>query len=465
MKVVFDIDGTLTNFNEFLEKHAYNYFIKKYGFMVKYPNKLELEDIFDIKNTLIERYGYDQKKAEIEMKKILDEFWVGMNFLKFSIFGKFRKGASEVLNKFKKSGVNIKIVSSRSKTTENNLVGSIAREFTYMQFLNNGIKLNKEDFYFCENDEQKIEIIKNFGPNIVFEDKPEIINELSKTSKVICIPGTHNTSIKDSNDVSIMKDYSVEYTNEKMKELLGENAYNYLMEEADSNKYFKKLEKLGPIIMNHFNPIILHEESLIPEGNYSTIYAPNHRSTWDPVIIEAYLKRNIHWAALLRFFKKEDSIFNNSKNPILCDATSYFFEKLRYFPIDRKSDNPNANNYESLKRMKNFLNINSDIGIFAEGTTRRPLGADFGTFDDAFLLLAKKTDSWVQPITTLWIDEKDIENKVIINIGDPFKVGNMSKEEALKKFLIIQENSLEENKKFLEEIKKSNIKKLKIKKM
>ena len=465
MKVVFDIDGTLTNFNEFLEKTAYDYFIKKYGFTIKYPNKLEIEDIFDIKNTLMIREGYDFKKAEIETKKILDEFWVGINFLKFSIFGKFRKGVKDVLNDMKKSGVDIKIVSSRAKTKDSNLVGAIARKFTYFQFLNNGIKLDKEDFYFCENDKEKMDIIKHMCPNIVFEDKPEVIEELSKTSKVICIPGTHNTSVKESKDVTIMEDYSIEYTAEKMKELLGENDYNYLMEEADSNRYFKKLEVLAPIIMNHFNPIILHEESLIPEGNYSTIYAPNHSSTWDPVIIEAYLKRNIHWAALLRFFKKEDSIFNNNKNPLLCDATSYFFEKLRYFPIDRKSDNPHANNYESLRRMKNFLKINSDIGIFAEGTTRRPLGADFGTFDDAFLLLAKKTDSWVQPITTLWIDEKDIENKVIINIGDPFKVGDMSKEEALKRFLIIQENSLEENKKFLEEIKKSNIKKVKIKKI
>ena len=134
------------------------------------------------------------------------------------------------------------------------------------------------------------------------------------------------------------------------------------------------------------------------------------------------------------------------------------FKSLEYFPIERTSDNPKANNLQSMKDMDSFLKINSQIGIFAEGTTRRPEGSDFGTFDPAFLTLAKRNNAWIQPITSLWIKELDLKNKLIVNYGEAFKVGNKNIEDAMTYFLQIQKQSLEENKKVYSELTEGNLK-------
>ena len=127
---------------------------------------------------------------------------------------------------------------------------------------------------------------------------------------------------------------------------------------------------------------------------------------------------------------------------------------MGYFPIERIYDNPNANNFDSLKDMNNFLKIKSKIGIFPEGTTRRPDGSDFGDFDKAFLTLASKTDAVVQPITLLWIKELNLKYKMIINFGKAFKVENKRVEEAFNKYMKIQKECLLENERVKEDLEK-----------
>lgn len=52
MKFIFDFDGVLTDFNRFIRENAIGYFQKKYHMPVVNPDALEIEDIFDIQNTL-----------------------------------------------------------------------------------------------------------------------------------------------------------------------------------------------------------------------------------------------------------------------------------------------------------------------------------------------------------------------------------------------------------------------------
>ena len=158
------------------------------------------------------------------------------------------------------------------------------------------------------------------------------------------------------------------------------------------------------------------------------------------------MTEHIHWGALARFFRGEDSIFNNSKNPVLCNITRYAFHRLEYFPIERKKDNENANNMESLKDINLFLKNGYKIGIFAEGTTRRDEGKEFGTFDDSFLHLAKRNGSWIQPITLLWMKTSGISFRVIVNFGKAFQIKDISIDEGMERFMEIQKKGLEENK-------------------
>lgn len=461
MKIILDTDGTLTDFNQFIKDNAIEYFEKKYDLQVIYPDKLEIEEIFDIKNVLMNNRGYSESQAQLEMKQMLDKYWISLRFVKFSLFSKFRPGVTNVINSLIKQGHDVQVHTSRAKTCNNDIVGKIAREFTIWQYRMNGIYLPEDKFHFYHDDYEKLNGILEQKPQIVFEDKPEIINQLCMNHiHTICVDGNHNKEVEDSSYVKRIEVFELENVFNKLKELLGLKL-NYYNREATSNLFYNNIKKVRPIALSYFNPIILNEQNLVKLEDEGVIYSPNHRSTLDPVAIMSYLDANIHWAALLRFFQGNDSIFNNSKNPLLCKITSTCFKRLEYFPIDRKSDNPDANNYQSIKDMSYFLKIASKIGIFPEGTTRRPKGCEFGTFDDAFLLLAKQTNSWVQPITTLWIKELGLKSKVIINFGPAFKLDNMTVGEAMDYFRDIQSKALDENKQKREELSKKYVKSIK----
>ena len=453
MKIVLDTDGTLTDFNKFVKNNAIDYFEKKYGMQVVHPEELEIQDIFDMDNFFKQKYNCDDDTAHQMTKKALDKFWISLRFVKFTLLDRFRPGVKDFINSKLKEGHKIEIHTSRDKTCEDSIIGHIARKFTILQYAANGILLPSKCFHFYENDDDKVKGIIDSKPDLVFDDKKEIVDLVSSEGiKTICVEGNHNKEVGTSKNVERIVDFSDAQLDEKIKNLIGKINSKYYDRAAASDKFFNKLKVLKPLVDSKFKPIILNEHNMRSFENESVVYAPNHRSTLDPIVITGVLLQNIHWAALLRFFKGEDSIFNNSKNPILCKITSQTFKKMEYFPIDRKSDNPNANNFESIKDMNNFLKINQKIGIFGEGTTKRPEGQDFGTFDDSFILMAKKNNSWIQPITTLWIKELGLKPKVIINFGEPFKVGNMTIEEAMEHFLKIQRENLEENKMYCSEL-------------
>lgn len=458
MKVFFDIDGTLTNYNEFVKKYAYPYFTSKYGMNVVYPEKLEIEDIFDMENFFIEKYNVDSSTAKQMKKKTLDKFWISYRFIIFTLFTKFRPGVKEYINKMIKDGHKLEIHSSRAKTCDKSIIGNISRMMTIMQCKLNGINISKKDIHFYHNDEEKINGIVSLKPDLVFDDKPEIIEKLSDNKlRCICISGSHNIEVNSKDNIFKISDFDQNSLNEAIKGIMGIRKSNCYYRAAQSDIFFDKIKIFKNVILFYLKPIVLHKENLIDVINEPVIYAPNHRSTLDPLVITSLINKNIHWAALLRFFKGTDSIFNNSKNPILCKITSSIFKKLEYFPIDRKSDNPDANNFESIKDMNNFLSVNQNIGIFGEGTTRRPEGKDFGTFDDSFLLLAQKNNAWVQPITTLWIKDLQLNYKLIINYGKPFKVEKGKIDEAMTNFMKIQQDCLDENMKLKEELKRKVI--------
>jgi len=119
---------------------------------------------------------------------------------------------------------------------------------------------------------------------------------------------------------------------------------------------------------------------------------------------------------------------------------------LEYIPIDRKRDNVEADNLNSIRDICGFLKINGKIGIFGEGTTNKePETKDFNEFDTSFIVLAKRCNSWVQPITNLWINKMGLKQKVIVNFGEAFKIENMSADEAMNRFMSIQKSALMEN--------------------
>ena len=438
MKIVFDLDGTLTDFNKFVWENAIPYFEYKYSIKPQNPKSLEIEDILGL------------NLACSEDKKKLDNFWISPMFVKFSLLGRFRKGVRASIKYFSQKGFEVEIHSSRAKTCNRNFIGKIAKIFNIIQIRANAVFIPKSNIYFYENDEEKLKGILRAKPLLVFDDKVELVEEYAQNKiKTVCVAGIHNEEMHENKYLAVLHSFTREETEQVVTKLLGKRNWECILTELDSQLFFNRIFGIAKIIQRKFHPIVLHIEN-IADKKQGVIYAPNHRSTLDPLVLECVIKKNIHWAALLRFFRAEDSIFNNSKNPFLCKLTRYIFNKLHYFPIDRKSDNPDANNFDSIREMNLFLRNKFSVGIFAEGTTRRPTGADFGKFDDAFIILAKKNDAWIQPITILWIKEVGLREKVIVNFSESFRVGEMSKEEAFEKFLNTQKRALDENKQMLQ---------------
>ena len=195
MKIILDTDGTVTNINEFYQKHAYKYFKKKHGMEVVNPDALELEDIFEMENFFMNKYNCNKEKAAYYQKKVINKFWIGPKFLKYSI-DKFRPGIGKFIRRRIKDGHVFEIHTSRAKTTEKNLFGFIARTLTIFQYRLNGVFIKKENFHFYKNDTDKLNGIKNSNPDLVLDDKPEIIKELNNNKiKTFCINGFHNKEV------------------------------------------------------------------------------------------------------------------------------------------------------------------------------------------------------------------------------------------------------------------------------
>lgn len=102
LKIIFDIDGTLTDYNAFVKETAIPYFEKQYGWTVVHPDALEIEDIFDIKSRVSRLYG--PHRAAKQCKKIMNRFWVSHRFLKYALLTRFRPYAGRTIYDFRRKG-------------------------------------------------------------------------------------------------------------------------------------------------------------------------------------------------------------------------------------------------------------------------------------------------------------------------------------------------------------------------
>ena len=437
MKIVLDNDATVTNYEEFIDEHAVPYFRNRYNLAVENPDALEIEDIFNLSSHF----------PDDRVKSMLDSFWISFRFVQYTLLSRFRPGAADTIRRFIRQRHNVEVHTSRAKTCDRSVVGYIARVFTIGQYWLNGVLLSPSHFHFYKSDEEKIEGVVSSRPALIFEDKPYLIKQFAEQGiHVICVSGRHNQSIIESSHVICTNSFRYKDVLSKMETLLGNAFLHCANHGAISNHFYNKLFCFRPIVQLVFRPIIINRENII-QTDSSVIYVSNHRSTLDPIILTSVLKEPIHWAALKRFFDAEDSIFNNSKSPILCKTTAWLFHKLAFFPIERKRDNPSANNYKSIRDMTVFLRAGYKIGIFPEGTTRKPIGHDFGTFDPSFLALARKTGAHVQPITVMWISTPS-GKRIVVNFGEAFVVSSRRTEEDMEHFLIEQKTMLQEIKEY-----------------
>ena len=214
--IVFDIDGTLTDYNKYIKDTAIPYFQNRYNLKIINQNALEIEDIFDIKASYITE-GLSNEQAQNKETALLDKYWVSHRFIHFALLVRYRKHCATFLKWLKKNGFSVQIHSSRAKCTDHSTIGSIARCFTMLQCWINGIFLEPSDFFFYKDDSAKTNGIISAKPLIAFDDKPEIISKLNSTNiHTCCVSGTHNSGCSDTKLNIVISSYEETYLKERI---------------------------------------------------------------------------------------------------------------------------------------------------------------------------------------------------------------------------------------------------------
>ena len=181
---------------------------------------------------------------------------------------------------------------------------------------------------------------------------------------------------------------------------------------------------LGPIFKLYYNPKIYNKDVLKIEG--PVIIAGNHKHLFDQCLVIISTKKVISYMA-----KKE--YFDNAK-------TRWFFKSVGAIPVDRSKKDNNA-----VSLALEVLNNNGWIGIFPEGTRNKTkqflLPFKFGAVS-----MAKKTNATIIPFG-LTGDYSFRSKNLKLTFGEPFKVGEMSLEEANDKLYYEVEKLMKQNKK------------------
>lgn len=156
----------------------------------------------------------------------------------------------------------------------------------------------------------------------------------------------------------------------------------------------------------YYNPKIIGADKIPADG--AIIIAGNHKHVYDQCLTIMATKRVIHYMA-----KKE--YFDGKLAPL--------FRIAGCIPVDRSK-----RDFSSVMSAMKVLRKNGAVGIFPEGT-RNKTDEFLLRFKSGTVAMAKKGDAYIVPFG-LTGDYKFRSKNLTIRYGEPFKVGDMSVEEA-----------------------------------
>lgn len=172
MRIGIDIDGVLTNLEQFVIDYISKYCVEN---NIKY---------------CIGKSNYDYCKTFNIDKEIENDFW--KDYLEY--YGKnekIRPFAAEVIQKLKEEGHDIYIITARWFTNRDDEIGKRMREIVKNWLYENKVSYDKLIFSKASNEGKSEEIIE-YKIDLMIEDNPNNINELSSIIPVICYNAEYN---------------------------------------------------------------------------------------------------------------------------------------------------------------------------------------------------------------------------------------------------------------------------------
>lgn len=187
MRIGIDIDGVLTDFEKWQLDVGSKFFLK-YNKNIVVPG------------------GYDSDVVFNVTKEMDSEFW-NEYLYDYAQNEPARKFSNEVIDKLRKKGYEIYIITARYLTDKNNDLGKEMRKIVKDWLKNN--KINYDKIIFSPED--KLEICKENNIDIMIEDKVENINNISKIIPVICFNAGYNKMCSGKNIFRAYTWYDVYY--------------------------------------------------------------------------------------------------------------------------------------------------------------------------------------------------------------------------------------------------------------
>jgi len=173
MNIGIDIDGVLTDIQDFHFRHAPRFFKKRFNRDVVDKTPYDIRDIF--------------KCPESEYKA----YWK-KHLLRYAIFEPARKGAKTTVRQLRKDGHKIFIISKRVFTCQDDFMGKLMRFIVRNWLWRNGIKYN--EIVFCDNDieDSKRTACLEKQIDVMIDDEAVNIYAVAPITRVICFDTSYN---------------------------------------------------------------------------------------------------------------------------------------------------------------------------------------------------------------------------------------------------------------------------------
>lgn len=154
---------------------------------------------------------------------------------------------------------------------------------------------------------------------------------------------------------------------------------------------------LKPIIRLAYNVEVKGKER-VPQ-NEPLIFASNHKSNLDPVLIGVFMPRKVSYMAKKELFKNK--------------VFGYLLKNLNVFPVDRSKTD-----VSTIKTALKILKGNGTLGIFPEGT--RTKSEELGKAKAGASMLSIKGKAKVVPVSI--IGSYKLFSKITLYIDNPLNL-------------------------------------------
>lgn len=189
MRIGIDIDGVLTNIEQYTLDNITKFCVE---------NNIEYA---------ISESNYEPYKTFNITKEQEDAFW-NKHIFDYAKQEKARAYAAEAIELLKNAGHEIYIVTARWLTNRDDELGKKMRNIVIKWLKENNIYYDELVFTKASK-EHKTQEIKDYNIDIMIEDSPNNINELSKIIPVICYNTGYNTNCIGDNIIRCYSWYDI----------------------------------------------------------------------------------------------------------------------------------------------------------------------------------------------------------------------------------------------------------------